>query len=68
MTDPVVVEVLTRYKTWAVVGCSPEPSRDSHRIAALLQRHGYRVVPVNPYAGAEILGEPCHSSVDAIPD
>jgi hypothetical protein len=61
-----VEHVLRTYRTWAVVGCSPEPWRDSHRIAALLQRHGYRVIPVNP-ACDEVLGERCYPSVTAIP-
>jgi uncharacterized protein len=56
---------LEQTKTWAVVGCSPDPGRDSHRIAALLQRHGYRVIPVNP-AATEILGERCFASVHEI--
>jgi len=50
--------VLTEYKTWAVVGCSPHPWRDSHRIAAMLQARGYRVIPVNPET-TEVLGVPC---------
>ncbi len=49
---------LQQTRTWAVVGCSPDPGRDSHRIAALLQRRGFRVIPVNP-AASEILGERC---------
>ena len=53
---------LEQTKTWAVVGCSPDPGRDSHRIAALLQRRGFRVIPVNPEA-TEILGERCFASV-----
>ena len=61
-----VEHVLRSYRTWAVVGCSPDPRRDSHRIAALLQRHGYRVIPVNP-ACDEVLGERCYPSVPAIP-
>jgi len=48
-----------------VVGCSPDPARDSHRIAALLQRRGFRVIPVNPNA-AVILGERCVASVHDI--
>ncbi|WP_028067216.1 CoA-binding protein [Solirubrobacter soli] len=51
--------VLTEYRTWAVVGCSPSPFRDSHRIAAMLMGRGYRVIPVNP-ACDEVLGERCH--------
>ena len=51
--------------TWAVVGCSPDPGRDSHRIAALLQREGKRVIPVHP-SGGEILGEPVRRSLHDI--
>jgi predicted CoA-binding protein len=58
---------LTATRTWAVVGCSPDPRRDSHRIAALLQRRGFRVIPVNP-AVEEVLGERCYPSLDAVPD
>ena len=43
-------------RTWAVVGCSPDPSRDSNRIARMLQSRGYRVLPVNPNCGGELLG------------
>ena len=57
--------VLNDTTTWAVVGCSPDPSRDSHRIAALLQSRGKRVIPVNPTAD-EILGERCVPSLAAI--
>jgi uncharacterized protein len=35
-------------RTWAVVGASPEAFRDSHRIAAMLESSGYRVIRVNP--------------------
>ena len=57
--------ILTSTRTWAVVGCSPDASRDSHRIAALLQRRGHRVIPVNPLA-REILGERAYPSLEAI--
>jgi predicted CoA-binding protein len=50
-TDP--DRVLARYDRWAVVGWSPDPSRDSHRIAALLERLGKDVVRVNPRAAGE---------------
>jgi uncharacterized protein len=59
--------LLTGTRVWAVVGCSPDPARDSHRIAALLQRSGYRVIPVNPGAG-EILGERCYPSLHDVPE
>jgi predicted CoA-binding protein len=60
--DHEIADVLTRYRTWAVVGCSPNPGRDSHRIAALLQRRGLRVVPVNPNCD-EVLGQRCYPTL-----
>ena len=64
--DDDVREILTTTKVWAVVGCSPDPWRDSHRIARLLQDQGYRVIPVNPQCD-EILGERCYPSLRDIP-
>ena len=63
--DDVIRRVLTEHKTWAVVGCSPDAFRDSHRIAALLQARGYRIVPVNP-AVDEVLGERAYASLDEV--
>jgi uncharacterized protein len=63
--DEDVEAVLTGLRTWAVVGCSPDRGRDSHRIAALLQRRGYRVIPVNP-AVDEVLGERCYARLDQV--
>lgn len=68
MSDPETIgEVLTRHRVWAVVGCSPDPSRDSHRIARMLQRRGYRVIPVNP-AIDSVLGERAYPSLHDIPE
>jgi predicted CoA-binding protein len=64
MIDDDIRHVLTEYRTWAVVGCSPSPLRDSHRIAAMLMGRGYRVIPVNP-ACDELLGERCHAVLPA---
>jgi predicted CoA-binding protein len=62
--DPVAAHVLRSSATWAVVGLSPNPARDSHAVAAFLQRSGYRVIPVNRVAaGAELLGERVYASV-----
>jgi uncharacterized protein len=58
--------ILTEMRTWAVVGCSPNPRRDSHRIARLLQRRGFRVIPVNPNVD-DVLGERCYASLNEIP-
>lgn len=53
-------------RTWAVVGCSPDGARDSHRIARLLLERGNRVIPVNPGAD-EILGQRCYPSLRDVP-
>jgi uncharacterized protein len=67
--DDTIRSLLTTRLTWAVVGCSPSPHRDSHRIAGLLRDRGNRIVPVNPNAaGAEILGEPCVATVTDLGD
>jgi predicted CoA-binding protein len=41
--------------TIAVVGCSASPGKAAHEIPAYMARHGYDVIPVNPYAD-EVLG------------
>lgn len=66
-TPEVIRNLLTSTKVWAVVGCSPEPARDSHRVAAFLQERGFRIIPVNPTVEGEILGEQCYPSLEAIP-
>ena len=60
--DETIRALLSRPLTWAVVGCSPRASRDSHRIAALLQSRGNRIVPINP-AALEILGEKAYPTL-----
>ncbi len=42
-----------------MVGASPQPGRPSYGVLAYLVRAGYRVVPVNPLAGGEVLGLRC---------
>lgn len=51
-------------RTWAVVGCSPNAARDSNRIARLLDRQGYRVVPVNPNAPG-VIGRTTYPTLEA---
>jgi predicted CoA-binding protein len=66
--DEVIRSVLENRRTWAVVGCSPDPARDSHRIARMLMSRGYRLIPVNPTC-ASIFGERCYTTLaDAAAD
>jgi predicted CoA-binding protein len=64
-TDP-ITGLLRRARTIAVVGLSDNPMRASHGVAAYLQAHGYRIIPVNP-ALMEVLGEKSYASVQDIP-
>jgi predicted CoA-binding protein len=66
-SDDAIRALLATRQTVAVVGCSPNPERDSHRIAKLLQSRGHRVIPVNPGAQS-ILGETCYASLRDIPE
>jgi len=49
----------------AVIGCSTTPGKAAHEIPAYLQRHGYEIIPVNPFADM-ILGEPAVDSLAAV--
>jgi predicted CoA-binding protein len=51
----------------AVVGCSRTAGKAAHEIPRYLQRHGYRIVPVNPMAD-EILGETAYDTLHDVPD
>jgi len=67
INDPAEIKsALKTAKTIAVVGCSRDPSRPSHAIAKYLLGTGYHVIPVNP-SEAELLGQTCYPSLDAIP-
>jgi predicted CoA-binding protein len=61
-----IKEILTKYKTIAVVGLSRDPDKDSYRVSAYLKKHGFRIIPVNPFAG-EVLSKKSHKSLLDIP-
>jgi predicted CoA-binding protein len=66
-SDATVERILSTSRTWAVVGCSPDPSRTSHSIATYLLQQGYEVVPVHPGASS-VLGRTCYPVLSSIPD
>ena len=56
--DPLTIQqILHTAKNIAVVGLSSNHLRASYFVGFYLQRHGYRVIPVNPRE-TEIFGEP----------
>ena len=61
-----IEKILKETEIIAVVGLSPNPDRDSHRVSKYLQGQGYRIVPINPNAQA-VLGERCYPALSEIP-
>lgn len=56
--DADIAQLLAETRTIALVGASDRPGRPSHGVMAMLQDHGYRVIPVNPQiTGDHVLGE-----------
>ena len=59
-------DLLQTAHTIAIVGLSPNSLRPSNFVGFYLQRHGYRIVPVNRRE-SEILGEKSYASLSDIP-
>jgi predicted CoA-binding protein len=59
--------ILEKYHNVAIVGLSPDPEKDSYRVADYLNKHGYNIIPVNPIV-PEIMGKKSYSSLSAIPE
>jgi predicted CoA-binding protein len=64
--ETAIRRILFGMRTVAIVGLSPDVLRPSNFVGFYLQRHGYRVVPVNPRE-REILGETSYASLADIP-
>jgi len=59
-------ELLADAKVIAVVGASRDPQKAAHSVPLQMQRHGWRIIPVNPHAD-ELFGERVYRSVAEIP-
>lgn len=59
-------EILDKYRVVAVVGLSDTVGKPSHRVAAYLKKHGYHIIPVNPFVD-KALGEKSYKSLIDIP-
>ncbi len=62
-----IKEILTKYKTIAVVGLSNTIGKPSHRVGAYLKQHGYCIIPVNPTID-EALGSKSYKSLLEMPE
>ena len=66
--DLFIADILSKVKTIAMVGASKNWKRPSNFVMKYLQKHGYKVIPVNPgTAGQYILNELCFASLTEIP-
>ncbi len=63
--DEAIRRLLEKVRRIAVVGLSPKPHRDSHRVARYLLESGYEVVPVYPRE-EQILGQKVHRRVQDV--
>ena len=54
--------ILKEAKTIAIIGLSPNPQKDSHRVGKYLQMAGYKVIPIYPKEDY-ILGERVYRSL-----
>jgi predicted CoA-binding protein len=66
VTDDGKLRSILEHERVAVVGCSTTPGKDAHDIPRYLDRQGYDVVPINPYAD-EIFGKEAYDSLADVP-
>lgn len=59
-------EVLERATTIAVVGASRDPDKAGGSVPLGLQRRGFRIIPINPFAN-ELFGERVYRSLLEVP-
>lgn len=64
---PDLKEILEDAQTIAVVGCSDQPYRTSHKIASFLKEVGFQMIPVNPNVD-EVLGEQAYPDLQSVPE
>ncbi len=67
MTENDIRNILTLYKTVAVVGMSTKPDRPAQQVPLYLKAQGYHIVPVNPNA-SEIAGLKAYPNLQSIPE
>jgi predicted CoA-binding protein len=64
-----IKEILSKYKSIAMIGVSNDPSKPSTIVMKYMQKYGYKIYPVNPLAkGKKILGEEVFANITDIKD
>jgi len=65
IVDETPAKTLALSHTIAVVGASRYEGKEAHSVPLQMKRHGWRVIPINPYAD-EIWGEKAYPSLRAL--
>ena len=65
--DAGIKDIFSMCKSIAIIGLSPDPSKDSHKVARYLQEKGFKIYPVYPKEET-ILGEKVYRSLLDIPE
>tara|TARA_B100000282_G_C31587243_1_gene423968 strand:- start:236 stop:670 length:435 start_codon:yes stop_codon:yes gene_type:complete len=64
-----IKEILSKYKTIAMIGVSNDPTKASTIVMKYMKKYGYKVYPVNPKAkNQKILGEKVYEKITDIKD
>ena len=64
-----IKEILSKYKSIAMIGVSNDPTKASTIVMKYMQKYGFKVFPVNPKAkGQKILGEEVFEKITDIND
>ena len=62
-----IKEILSKYKTIAMVGVSKDDKKPSTIVMKYMQKYGFKVIPINPSAkGEKILGEEVFEKLEDI--
>jgi predicted CoA-binding protein len=59
--------ILRSYDTITVVGASRASFKAAHSVPAHMQRHGWRIIPVNPHAD-QLFGERVYRTLAGVPE
>ncbi len=66
--DPAAIDfMLDECEVWAVVGLSNDQFRTAYSIAAELQAHGKKIVPIHPTEPDSVLGEKVYRTLAEVP-
>jgi len=60
--DAIIQNIFKTCKSIAIIGLSPDPTKDSHKVALFLQEQGYKIFPIYP-KGEMILDEKVYRSI-----